>query len=378
MKFVKQNLILVICGAVVLLALVSIWYPTLSWESDYATQKGSYYKDQSGEITSKTNTQLVMAGIPAEAPTTGPATAPSYQVLNGIPTPNLTADRTQANSQMKIQAEHVIQRGAEANKNNRINSKGVPLMNGKAEAGYLPKITNAVDPEEFKKDYKAQFDHWLVLLAGPNHGVTYPPTAEDLTNAWQEKQKKDSTGRPAGLGPDTNQPNNKEQNDFNRGQIMSRATGSHMYVDMGPPIDGAPANMLYAFQIRSWAAEQAPPNEQEIFEALVDSWFQSDVVNAIKDVNDTAMANVAESKRNVGMAPIKRLMHIAVGNPDANVSRLGSTAQGGMGGGLGAPAGGGGAAVSPGLWYLPSCGHSRRAFPRWHPARGRHRHGQYH
>jgi hypothetical protein len=102
--------------------------------------------------------------------------------------------------------------------------------------------------------------------------------------------------------------------------LMNKAAGLRMYVDPD------------AFQIRGWSNLDAPPKEEQMFEALVDSWLQADVVKAIVATNNQALASASEP--NVGKSAIKRLTHMTVGN-NARIHFVNANSAGGAASGTG-------------------------------------------
>jgi len=208
------------------------------------------------------------------------------------------------------------------------------LADGREEDNYLPAPAAEgprADTMRFKRDYERQFPVWMEKL---NAGT--PPTPNELTDLVNARVKElanqalalQRVNSGVGTAGAPNQLSVKESNQIKRAAVSARAAKIWCYVDDS------------ALQKRDWFGHSAPPNEQQIFEALVDSWFQQDVVNAISGLNKKVMDK--QTEKNVGRAPVKRLVSIVIGN-----TALGSATAGGpgslfFGGPAMAPSAGGG------------------------------------
>jgi hypothetical protein len=292
MKFVKENLTLVIVGAVILLAIVSIFYPTGSLKASLQrTMEERMSVSQS--VQKLQNQEIKIPGVEGE--------------YKGIPSEKMVKAKEQALEYMKEQSKKVVEVGAAQNKVGRVNNEGLPMFMGQPQKGFLPKI-EGVSPMAFKDSYSTVFPFWTLQLTGTDKLSATPPSNTDLQAQWEEKRRQQEANRPVGAAPAVEDPRQRVQ--WEKQQVMNRASTLHMYVDAS------------AFQQRGWAAGDAAPNEQNIFESLVDSWLQGDVVRAIAETNKEAFAKAGERGKNVGTAAVKRLMRITVGN-EAQGSRMG-------------------------------------------------------
>jgi hypothetical protein len=292
MKFVKQNLTLVIVGAVILLAIVSIFYPTGSLKAALQEKMRQRMTVQSS-VQNLKNNEIKIPGV--------------EQTYKGVPSEKMVKAKQKAIEYMKDQSAKVVEVGARQNKQGRVNDKGVPLFMGQPQPGYLPKPTSA-SPMAFKDMYAMLFPFLTQQMTGTDTLPSYPPSDADLKAIWDQQKQQEAARRPVGAQPLPEDP--RQFYDFQRNQVMGRAATLHMYVDAG------------ALQQRPWVHADTAPTEQDIFEGLVDSWIQGDIVRAIETTNNEAFQK-AEGKKNVGTAAIKRLMHISIGT-DALTSRLGS------------------------------------------------------
>jgi hypothetical protein len=285
MKFVKQNLVPLICGVVVLLFIGAMFWPLGSWQSELQAKMGERY----GQVAQAKNLITTV-------------TIPGGVTLN-----NATYEQNVINAGVKSvddmhkQNTDLIASAAEQNRQGRILMSGnteVPELGKTPEPNYLPVMTSGflANPQRFKTQYNAMFRSWNFQLVGKDIAAV-PPSATDITNAYtaeQQAKAKPLNGNPLFTGGgQSGAPDAAETLSYERNALSRRAGEIHMYVD---PI---------ALQRRDWWSTSAPPNESQIFEALVDSWFQQDVVGAITEIN--------KGSANVGTSPIKRLEFIRVG-----------------------------------------------------------------
>jgi hypothetical protein len=304
MKYVKEHLDVVICGLIAVIALVGylVWpLPGMS-------------ADLQSRMTERIQQKPVAAGLVS-----------TVEIIPGGPKlehatiePNVIEAKEGANRSMHKQAEDVAALAAEQNQQRRVLvTKGTPgtfqkpgtpdkvvplLANGLKEDGYLPGPMKA-DPFGFKTDYERQFPAWMAKLAGAT-----PPTANEVTALVEARRteianNERATGRiMGGAGSTGSGLSPKETALIKKAAVYSRASKIRIYVDDN------------ALQKRAWFGKSVPPTETEIFEALVDTWFQQDVVNAIVSLNNKVLESQPTGARNVGHAPIKRLEAIMIGS----------------------------------------------------------------
>jgi hypothetical protein len=288
MKYVKENLTLVICGAVAVLLLVFALAPL---PYCVPTLKASLVEDMTDRykmvdtIKGYGREQLSLPGVP-------PAT--------GIPTKDWVEAKKAMINDINNQQKAVELSARNFNMKGRVEG-GVPLLSGNRITGILPTVKG--DPMDFKGLYGQQFHAWTVTLSGidtkdPDESAM-PPNYDKLKADWDAKQAALAAQTPAGLGGPAFGGNMSAQatQQFNaeaKSLVMNRASGLRMYVE------------ATAFQKRPWLFLTKSPEDDDVFYAVVDSWFQFDVVKAISAVNQQA--------KNVGNAPIKRLTRIVVGN----------------------------------------------------------------
>lgn len=290
MKFVKQNLTLVIVGAVILLAIISIFYPTGSLKAGLQQTMQERLGSESS-IQRLKNNEIKIPGV--------------EQPYKGVPSDKMVEAKKKAIDYMKDQSAKVVGVGARLNKQGRVDDKGVPLFMGQPQPGYLPKAE--APPMAFKDVYATIFPMLVQQMTGTDKVPSTPPSDQELRASFDEMQRQREANRPAGAAPLANDA--RQYADYQRNQIMTRASTLQMYVD-NP-----------ALQQRAWISADTAPSEQNIFEGIVDSWIQGDIVRAIEQTNKEAFQK-ANGTKSVATAAVKRLMRITVGN-EAQVSRLG-------------------------------------------------------
>jgi hypothetical protein len=352
MKFVKENLTLVIVGAVVLLFMVAAFaYPMPQWRSGLREEMTSR-ADQGKTVRDLGNKPLELPGVATQkgAPTAA-WVEKKKAIIDDVNKAKGDVDKEahERNSQMRVDKSGIpllpVPRAVDLGPAN----VGVQLLNPDKK-GLLP---NPSDPMEFKFKYQQLFRIWTNLLVagkiddpGASPPAFTPPKLEDLSAAFTAQEMRSAAALPpgaggAGLGAPTVNASltNKRFYDFAKAGVMNRASGLQMYVEPSPQ----------GFQIRDWAFRDQAPFPQQVFEGLVDTWIQADIVKAIVLTNNKSMGVGLD--RNVGKAAVKRLTRIMIGN-NARARVLGSTT-GSPGMMAGAPAGGGQVA-DPGPLFFTS------------------------
>jgi len=294
MKFVKENMTLVVVGVIILLAIVSVFYPTGSLKADLQERMKQRLGVKSS-IQSLANTEIKIPGADKD--------------YKGVPSPEMIEAKKKSIEHMKAQSEKVVEVGAKQNRVGRVTDDGTPLFMGQPQPGYLPKNSSGA-PMAFKDVYATLLPSWNVALTGTDKMPGIPPSEMETRTGFENMKKEEEARRPASMQAPTGVDDQRRYEEYKRNQVLTRASTLHMYVDAG------------AFQQRGWLQADSPPNEQNIFESMVDSWLEGDVIKAIAITNDEAFKK-ANGQKNAGTAAIKRLMRISVGQ-DSLGTRLGS------------------------------------------------------
>ncbi len=299
MKFIKANLTLVICGAVVVLSLVAwlVW-PLPGLRAEVQQDMGGRYNEATSEIQHIVDTPLQL---------------PDQPLIKGPPSKEYVGIKSELIKEVNDQKTKVDKESHDVNARGRIDDHGVPLLQtveikngalswGTAEPSILPVSRGTEFEFEFKSNYGAQFHEWLSLLATGklpanqtafDPGMASPPAMEKLRQAYQDTLK----GKDEGVGAAAVQADPADELRYDRQALLNLGLQLYTYVDPG------------AFQVRPWFSTAESPNEEQMFSALVDSWLQADVVRAIAAVN-----GIPGRSPGVDASPVKRLIQITVGD----------------------------------------------------------------
>jgi len=329
MKLMKENMTLVICGAVIVVALVFAFVPGVPFMAP-ALQGGIQ-----GDITER---YAKAAAVQDLMKTT--LSLPNWPEGKGVPPQGWIDARTGLIVDMKKQQEQVDADARRLNMINRYDERAkaplLPLPGGaKAMPRYLPTV--AGDPMAFKELMGTMQRQWRALLATDAAGEldadkTVPPPADAIKAKLEQKNQPGAgVGSMAGAGMSQAQQTEVLWR-LEKQEVTARALELRMYVEPT------------AFQARPWFVGTQSPEDFQIFEGFVESWFQSDVVQAIAAVNKDALASV--TPKNVGKAAVKRLTRMVVGT-GARVRALGTVTAAG-----GGPGGNVVATVDPGQIFL--------------------------
>jgi hypothetical protein len=352
MKFVKDNLTLVICGAVLVLALAWAFVPGVPGAGP------ALIGAVRAEIQQRYDSRDAIEQLAKM-----PVSLPGIEGTGVPPQPWIDAKNALIQDMQK-QRKSVDDAAANFNKINRFDGKDplLPLPNGQNNPAAIKGtpmpncLPTAKNPWDFKDAVNKLYVQWVGLLAfddpakiekeraadsllkaKPPTDWTTPPRADDVKTDFEKKNAPVAGGAGgfAGGGGIVADPMALAK-ELKR-VATQRATGLRMYVEPT------------AFQSRQWLVGENPPRDDEVFNGFVESWFQSDVVKAIVNVNHEALAR--ETTRNVGKAAVKRLSRITVGIGARN--RMLGTVQGVGGGGMAMGGGPQAAAASdPGPLFL--------------------------
>ena len=322
MKYVKENLTLVICGAVIILALVFAFVPGVPYMAP--ALQDAVRADLSKRFSSR-ETIRMMGNTKLELP--------NHEDGKGVPTEAWIKAKTESIASVQVARTLVETLARQGNMANRFDGKSplLPVPNAsdrtrmtfEAMPGCLPAAQPAAR-QAFKDHITEAYSRWTGLLAKgagdlANTKAAVPPTAEEIKAEYARLHPPVSGGMGGMAAQDA------ELVKYQKQALIECASGLHMYVE------------ATAFQKRAWYVGNDPPSDQEIFTGFVDTWCQSDVVTAILNVNNEALKSVSNSnQRNVGASPVKRLTRIVVG---ANArARQTGTAQPSGGAGVGVTA----------------------------------------
>jgi len=187
MKFVKENLTVLICAVVALLLVVAAFvYPIPSWKGDLVKEMNNDL-GQTTVVNNLTITPLALPGLPEK---------------KGVPSNAYIAAKAKAQADITAQKKSVEDAGRVANSHNRLSANRQPLLaaptaanpeNMVEEPNLLPKSQGG-DALKFKADYMNQFRLWTgwLLKGTPTDmelNASMPPDSNELRSDWDAKQQ---------------------------------------------------------------------------------------------------------------------------------------------------------------------------------------------
>ncbi len=305
MNFIKANIVPIICGLVVLLAIVAMFYPIGKNEK--------HLKKKMREALSKVITAQNLASNTVHIP--------GEPVFNGPIVPAVIKAKRTVQQYLASQVRDIERLYAALNARGRVvyltRNRVVPLLgNHRLGGNILPHIPrNLVIRGDFRRAYLGLFAprgansySWLTQLDAGS-----PPSKRIIAREVQKRLR----AIEASLPQTTSSNGGSGQSGVPRSQrraLIKQITQKLVY-------DTALHCRIYAdrasFQMRSGLKSGQPlPHSTVVYQGVVDSWLQQDVVNAINELDAGSM--------DVATSPIKRLIHIYIGADAAGTSR-GST-----------------------------------------------------
>ncbi len=292
MKFFKANLILIICGAAVLLAVVALYYP-IGAQARRLRQRMSSELRLAQRAASLESSSI---HIPGEKPFVGPVT------------PAIIKVKKEVQRHIAAQAKRLRRLVERFNAAGRVKlpaspkGKVIPLLAGAPQPHLLPHPSPSYYVRgNFRRAYRRLFVNnprdrraWLTQLrAGA------PPAPRRISRILREKLRRQARLMPrnatGGIHASRYAGRRKRRllDNLTRQMVFHAAAKCRIYAD--------PAS----FQERQFVQSSSEPTADQIYEAFVDTWLQGDVVKAIAALN--------KGSANVGQSPVKRLIHITVG-----------------------------------------------------------------
>ncbi len=292
MKFLKANLILIICGAAVLLAVVALYYPI----GAQARRLRQQMKSQLSLAERAASLEKTPIHILGEKPFVGPVT------------PAIIKVKKEVQRRIEAQAKRLRRMVERFNAAGRVKlpsspkGKVIPLLAGVPQPHLLPRPSRSYYVRgNFRRAYRRLFVNnprdrraWLTQLrAGA------PPTPKRISRILREKLRRRARLMPRNTTGSIHASRHAGRHkrrllgDLTRQMVFHAAATCRIYAD--------PAS----FQERQFVQSSTPPTADQIYEAFVDTWLQGDVVKAIAALN--------KGSANVGQSPVKRLLHITVG-----------------------------------------------------------------
>jgi hypothetical protein len=291
MNFIKSNIIPIICAVVVLLAIGAMFYPIGKNEK--------LLKKKMREALSKVATAQSLASNTVHIP--------GEPVFNGPIVPAVIKAKRSVQQHLASQVEQINRLYAALNARGRVvyitQSRVIPLL-GSLRLGshILPHIPrNLVIRGDFRRAYLGLFARrgrnsysWLTQL-----DANSPPSPKLISREVRKRLR----AIEASLPESSNSGGRSAVARRQRESLIKQITQKLVY-------DTALHCRIYAspssFQIRKGLESGEPlPHSKLVYQGVVDSWLQQDVVNAINELNGTST--------DVATSPVKRLIHIAIG-----------------------------------------------------------------
>jgi hypothetical protein len=290
MNFLKRNFILLICGVAVIGSLVSLVF---------AISRVKVVSEKMAR--SLGDGRAILSLVKGEKP-------------DGADSPlvvNRSAVETRRKYNEAVQGD--IERTAQ--KVSDFNSGPRPLMH----RGVFPSPITKDAPFEFREVYRDQFDPLLLALQA---GDKPSPKLVELVRRYMRDDLMPEMGLIRG-------------HDYDYGPIRGKKTVGYKLDNQAGEMaarEVAIQSRIYAayesFEIHPLIAGEDMPSPGEMWEAQLNLWIQSDVVNAISSTNAQAAATLDEEGKDLTImeAPVKHLLGVKIHGYVAEGLSTGSSA----------------------------------------------------
>lgn len=298
MNVLKKHLFLVICAAVVVVALIALLWP-IKFSFNASLEEGMQTRiKKATDIMGLRNSNIEIAGV------TGP------EGMTGVISQTAIDLRTDAQKYMKEQAESIVSEASTLNMRNRValkdgqleifNKEPVPLLMGKPFHNFLPVGASDQDFPKVRVAAEEAIATWVRQLAGVGPQFDIKVLAIPLETRVAEEVARQVPSTGTGTVP------------TNTGLVSSEQLKQQV---------ARKAIVDYSKEVRCYVSRKSffvrYPNEDNFiarpreaaFETFVDSWLQQDVVAALAKVNGDSKA--------VTSSPIKALNSIMIGRTAA-------------------------------------------------------------
>ena len=293
MNFIKANIIPIVCAVVVLLSIVALFYPIGKNEK--------HLKKKMREALSKVTTAQSLAANTVHIP--------GEPVFNGPIVPAVIKAKREVQQYLASQVADIKQLYAALNARGRVvyesRNHVVPLLGDHRLGSHiLPHIPrNLVIRGDFRRAYLGLFAprgvnnySWLTQLDAGS-----PPAKRVIAREVRKRLRAIEASLPQTSNSNGN--NNSEVPRSQQRSLIKQITQKLVY-------DTALHCRIYAdrgsFQMRTGLKSGEPlPHSTVVYQGVVDSWLQQDVVNAINELN--------AGSTDVATSPVKRLIHIYIG-----------------------------------------------------------------
>ncbi|MCL5945581.1 MAG: hypothetical protein M1472_01855 [Planctomycetes bacterium] len=296
MKFIKANLIPILCGIVILASIVVLFYPLRSMGNRLRAKMTS----ELAQAQVAQSLRMTSLHIPGQKRFTGPVTPPIIQARLKVQKYIESQSTMVGREYVTLNAWGRVEFNAQGQMVKDARHQEIPLLAGIPMAGMLPNPPRYLTTRRtFRREYRRLFVH------DPNYRYCFltrldagmPPSSRLISNLVRARMKQLQEVMPQGFRSGSSASTGEQRkilDAITRRQVFLAAAKCKVYAD--------PAS----FQERNFVFSHHLPSATQIYEAFVDSWIQNDIVNAINATN--------QGSPNVSMSPVKRLIHITIGN----------------------------------------------------------------
>jgi len=284
MEIVKKNLLSIICGVVILLAVGALFWPIsgiiANAQAQADARKQEYVKLERNQ---KKPRKLPNVSLVADAPTTA---------LDGFPGPKVIEAGQAATKEMAAQSANMLATAVAMNEHVLLVPKSLPAPSDRLKL-------------DFRRDYRKRVREEIPLILN----ATLPPAVKDLDEAEQKLWENKYVGqlvKQTDVDPVTKAETVRYLNEatitaqYNDeaaklpGKIQTeRAEQFHMYIDEGALSVSEPV-----------IGEGPTPTAEQMWYAQNSLWIEEDVCRAIARLNSMA--------KNTLTAPVKRLVTLQI------------------------------------------------------------------
>lgn len=310
LTWIKSNLVVVIAGVVVMIALVGLFLGHV---------RGGGIEKRGSEINKNLRKITGLMGKSVEIPAANPGEKPTSQTVTV--NPRVIEQLQGLLGRMKGEYNAIFGLAVERNQfgvSDHLQHAGEPQGHFPMMSGLFPTPSNPATPYDAKRAYREAFKQMLGSYSPespyPNLNSGMPPNGQAI-QAEVDRTQNDFKGRfvlnSSSLDDRQQAALRSEQQNAVLELLTQRARSIHIYAEQ--PLE----NLAYIqfpagpFDIDFWSgydgAEDKAPKVDEIWEGQMGLWMQQDIVEVIARMNE-----VWNPEQNVTTAPIKRLIGIEV------------------------------------------------------------------
>lgn len=288
MELVKKNIASIVCGVVVVLALVALFWPISGWVSNLQTSVNNSKKNYADKM------QALMSA-PRKLPITNALDSNAEQpALKQFPTEQVIKLGEEVKDQVQKQAQEMLQATIQRNRHEPI----LPMS-----------VTHPPDPFQFQRAYLQYLGVWppddpkAPTIKTLLNSVT-PPNAKEIKAEENRMWKDDFEGKLILInGVATNKPQidaqfNQAKEKLPEKMRRERAEQYKIYLD--------PDAIDIAGNLGPDVTKQATPEQMWYAQNML--WIDQDVCAAIAQINAKA--------QNIMDAPVKQLLKISIDDTD--------------------------------------------------------------